>query len=166
MAMNAINKHFGRFVAQAIDGRVITLQPRNFDGQRVAFMAELENINITPLKPSAKVILNARTGSIVLNQSVTLDSCAVAHGNLSVIITTTPQVSQPNAFGSGRTVETKTSSIDVNAEPGRLIRLNQGASLAEVVRALNAVGATPQDLVAILQAMKAAGALHADLEII
>ena len=166
MVMNAINQHFGRFVAQAMDGRVITLQPRNFDGQRVAFMAELENINITPLKPSAKVILNARTGSIVLNQSVTLDSCAVAHGNLSVIITTTPQVSQPNAFGSGRTVETKTSSIDVNAEPGRLIRLNQGASLAEVVRALNAVGATPQDLVAILQAMKAAGALHADLEII
>ena len=166
MVMNAINQHFGRFVAQAMDGRVITLQPRNFDGQRVAFMAELENINITPLKPSAKVILNARTGSIVLNQSVTLDSCAVAHGNLSVIITTTPQVSQPNAFGSGRTVETKTSSIDVNAKPGRLIRLNQGASLAEVVRALNAVGATPQDLVAILQAMKAAGALHADLEII
>ena len=166
MAMNAINKHFGRFVAQAIDGRVITLQPRNFDGQRVAFMAELENINITPLKPSAKVILNARTGSIVLNQSVTLDSCAVAHGNLSVTITTTPQVSQPNPFASGRTVETKTSSVDINAEPGRVIRLNQGASLADVVRALNAVGATPQDLVAILQAMKAAGALHADLEII
>jgi len=166
MVMNAINKHFGRFVAQAIDGRVISLQPGNFGGQRVAFMAELENINITPLKPSAKVILNARTGSIVLNQSVTLDSCAVAHGNLSVTITTTPQVSQPNAFGSGRTVQTNTSSVDINAEPGRVIRLEQGASLADVVRALNAVGATPQDLVAILQAMKAAGALHADLEII
>jgi flagellar P-ring protein precursor FlgI len=166
MVMNAINKHFGRFVAQAVDGRVINLQPGNFGGQRVAFMAELENINITPLKPSAKVILNARTGSIVLNQSVTLDSCAVAHGNLSVTITTTPQVSQPNAFGSGRTVQTNTSSVDINAEPGRVIRLEQGASLADVVRALNAVGATPQDLVAILQAMKAAGALHADLEII
>lgn len=166
MVMNAINKHFGRFVAQAQDGRVITVQPRNFEGQRVAFMAELENINITPLKPSAKVILNARTGSIVLNQSVTLDSCAVAHGNLSVTITTTPQVSQPNAFGNGRTVETKTSSIDIDAEPGRVIKLDKGASLADVVRALNAVGATPQDLLAILQAIKAAGALHADLEVI
>ena len=163
---DAVNKTFESFVAQAQDARVIKIQMPISRSQRVAFLASLEDIEVKTPRPIARVILNARTGSIVLNQTVTLDSCAVAHGNLSVTISTTPIVSQPNAFATGRTAVVKESSVGINAAKGRVIQLNRGAALAEVVRALNAVGATPQDLVAILQAMKAAGALHADLEII
>lgn len=166
MAAAAINKRFGVLVAQAVDARVIKIQPHTAQFDRVNFLATLETVQVTPARPSAKVILNARTGSIVLNQSVTLESCAIAHGNLTVTINTTPLVSQPNAFASGRTVETKQSTVEINAQNGRVIQLDRGAVLTDVVRALNAVGATPQDLVAILQAMKAAGALHAELEII
>jgi flagellar P-ring protein precursor FlgI len=166
MAAEAINKRFGAYVAQAVDARVIKIQPHTSQVERVSFLATLETVELTPARPSAKVILNARTGSIVLNQSVTLESCAVAHGNLTVTINTTPIVSQPNAFAGGRTVETRQSTVDISAQNGRVIQLNRGAVLTDVVRALNAVGATPQDLVAILQAMKVAGALHAELEII
>jgi flagellar P-ring protein precursor FlgI len=102
----------------------------------------------------------------VLNQTVTLENCAVAHGNLSVVINTAPVISQPNAFAGGRTVVEKTSQISINQEPGKVIQLPQGASLSDVVRALNAIGATPQDLLAIMQAIKAAGCLRAELEVI
>lgn len=166
MAADAINKRFGVFVAQAVDARVIRIQPHTAQVERVRFLATLETVELRPARPSAKVILNARTGSIVLNQSVTLESCAVAHGNLTVTINTTPVISQPNAFAGGRTVDARQSTVDINAQNGRVIQLDRGAVLTDVVRALNAVGATPQDLVAILQAMKAAGALHAELEII
>lgn len=166
MAADAINKRFGVFVAQAVDARVIRIQPHTAQVERVRFLATLETVELRPARPSAKVILNARTGSIVLNQSVTLESCAVAHGNLTVTINTTPVVSQPNAFAGGRTVDARQSTVDISAQNGRVIQLDRGAVLTDVVRALNAVGATPQDLVAILQAMKAAGALHAELEII
>jgi len=166
MAAEAINKRFGVYVAEAVDARVIKIQPHTAQVERVKFLATLENVELTPSRPSAKVILNARTGSIVLNQSVTLESCAVAHGNLTVTINTTPLVSQPNAFAGGRTAVVNQSTVEINAEKGRVIQLNRGVVLADVVKALNAVGATPQDLVAILQAMKAAGALHAELEII
>jgi flagellar P-ring protein FlgI len=166
MAADAINKRFGVFVAQAVDARVIRIQPHTAQVERVRFLATLETVELRPARPSAKVILNARTGSIVLNQSVTLESCAVAHGNLTVTINTTPVISQPNAFAGGRTVDARQSTVDISAQNGRVIQLDRGAVLTDVVRALNAVGATPQDLVAILQAMKAAGALHAELEII
>ena len=166
MAAEAINKRFGVFVAQAVDARVIRIQPHTAQVERVKFLATLETVELRPARPSAKVILNARTGSIVLNQSVTLESCAVAHGNLTVTINTTPVISQPNAFAGGRTVDARQSTVDISAQNGRVIQLDRGAVLTDVVRALNAVGATPQDLVAILQAMKAAGALHAELEII
>ena len=163
---NAINSHFKRNVAQARDARVIEVNPASVPKQRVSFIAELESIDVrTPLK-SAKVIMNARTGSIVLNQTVTLESCAVSHGNLSVVISTTPVISQPNAFAGGNTVVRNTSQIDITREAGNVIQVNRGASLSEVVVGLNAIGATPQDLLAILQAMKAAGALRAELEII
>ena len=114
----------------------------------------------------AKVILNARTGSVVMNQTVTLETCAVSHGNLSVVINTEPVISQPAPLSGGQTVVTQTSQIEINKEPGKVMLLPGGASLAEVVKALNAIGATPQDLLAILQAMKAAGSLRAELEII
>ena len=167
MISAAINKKFNKMIAFAQDSRVINIRASEVEqGDRVKFLAALETIDVTPSKGVAKVILNARTGSIVLNQSVQLEECAVAHGNLTVVISTTPVVSQPNAFASGRTVETAVSQVSLNQAPGNVIQLAQGASLSDVVRGLNAVGATPQDLVAILQAIKAAGSLHAELEII
>uniref|UniRef100_UPI0040486ED0 flagellar basal body P-ring protein FlgI n=1 Tax=Polynucleobacter sp. TaxID=2029855 RepID=UPI0040486ED0 len=167
IVVDAINKRFGKPIAIAQDSRVIQVAPTNIDiGGRVKFLAALETINVVPAKGEAKVILNARTGSIVLNQSVELENCAVAHGNLTVVINTTPVISQPNAFAAGDTVVERVSQVSLNQEPGNVIQLAGGASLSEVVRGLNAVGATPQDLVAILQAIKASGALRAELEII
>jgi flagellar P-ring protein precursor FlgI len=122
--------------------------------------------DLSPAAASAKIILNARTGSVVMNKAVTLETCAVSHGNLSVVIDTSPVISQPGAFSAGQTVSTAHSQISITKEPGKVLQLNNGASLSEVVKALNAIGATPQDLLAILQAMKAAGSLHAELEII
>lgn len=129
-------------------------------------MAELEELPLESSVPSAKVVINARTGSIVLNQSVTLGACAIAHGNLSINISTTPSVSQPNAMSGGQTTVTQKSDIQIKQESGMLIQLPVAPQLADVVRALNSLGATPQDLLAILQAIKAAGALHAELEVI
>jgi flagellar P-ring protein FlgI len=163
--VNTINQHFGQNTAFAEDGRVIRVNaPENTS--RVAFLAALESINIAPAATSAKIILNARTGSVVMNKAVTLDSCAVSHGNLSVVINTSPVISQPGAFSNGQTISTAVSQVDITKEPGKVLKLNSGANLSDVVKALNAIGATPQDLLAILQAMKAAGSLHADLEII
>lgn len=167
IVVDAINRKFGQNTAIALDGRVIQVSaPVN--SNRVAFLSTLEKIDVTPGQNSAKIILNARTGSVVMNQAVTLENCAVSHGNLSVIINTVPIISQPVApfSNSGQTVVAARSQIEINKEPGKVLMVNKGASLAEVIKGLNAIGATPQDLLAILQAMKAAGSLHADLEII
>jgi flagellar P-ring protein precursor FlgI len=165
LVVDAINHHFGQNTAFAQDGRVIRVQPPTNDS-RVAFLAALESISISPAAAAAKIILNARTGSVVMNKAVTLETCAVSHGNMSVVIDTSPVISQPGAFSSGQTISTAHSQISITKEPGKVLQLNNGASLSEVIKALNAIGATPQDLLAILQAMKAAGSLHADLEII
>lgn len=165
LVVDAINRKFGQNTAFAQDGRVIRVQPPN-NTSRVGFLAALESIDISPAAGSAKIILNARTGSVVMNKAVTLDSCAVSHGNLSVVIDTTPVISQPGPFSNGQTISTAVSRIDINKEPGKVLKLNNGANLSDVVKALNAIGATPQDLLAILQAMKAAGSLRAELEII
>jgi len=101
-----------------------------------------------------------------MNRAVTLDSCAVSHGNLTVVIDTSPVISQPAPLSNGQTVSTARSQIEISKEPGKVLKLNSGTNLSDVVKALNAIGATPQDLLAILQAIKAAGALKADLEII
>jgi flagellar P-ring protein FlgI len=164
--VDAINKRFGPETAAAVDGRVIQVKAPMVNDRRVVFLGQMENIEVTPAQTAAKVILNARTGSIVMNQSVTLETCAVAHGNLSVVINTDNAVSQPNALSNGQTASSANSGITITKDPGQLLILKSGASLAEVVKALNAIGATPQDLLAILQAMKASGALRAELEII
>lgn len=162
----AVNNAFGSGTATALDGRTIQLRAPSDPEQQVAFMAQLQNLDVKPAQAAAKVILNARTGSIVMNQMVTLQNCAVAHGNLSVVINTQPVVSQPGAFSNGQTVVAKQSQIQMKQDNGALKLVTAGANLAEVVKALNALGATPADLMSILQAMKAAGALRADLEII
>lgn len=163
--VEAINKKFGAQTALAESGRVIQVRPPE-NMSRVAFLANLETVNVALAATAAKIILNARTGSVVMNKAVTLDSCAVSHGNLSVVINTSPVISQPGAFSNGQTVSSAVSEININKEPGKVLKLNNGANLADVVKALNAIGTTPQDLLAILQAMKAAGALNAELEVI
>ena len=163
---NAINRVKGPGTAEAISGRTVAVNLPMQPGQRVAFMADLENLSIDRATPAAKVVINARTGSVVLNQAVTVGPCAVAHGNLSVTISSTPVISQPNPLSQGQTVVTEKSNIQINQEPGALIQMPAGTKLTDVVKALNTLGANPQDLLAILQAMKVAGALNAELEVI
>jgi flagellar P-ring protein precursor FlgI len=163
--VDAINRGLGEGTASAVDGRVVQVRAPVAQNERVTFLASLENIEVHPAPTPAKVIINARTGSIVMNQAVTVDVCAIAHGNLSVVITTEPVISQPNAFAAGNTVQAKKSSIEIKQDSGHLTMV-QGASLSEVVKALNAIGATPLDLQTILQSMKSAGALRAELEVI
>jgi flagellar P-ring protein precursor FlgI len=162
----AINGHFGAGSAQALDGRTVRVNAPTEPDARVTFMAELEELPLESSVASAKVVINARTGSIVLNQAVTLGPCAIAHGNLSISISSTPSVSQPSPLSSGQTTVTQKSDIQIKNEPGMLIQLPAAPKLTDVVRALNSLGATPQDLLAILQAIKAAGALNAELEVI
>jgi flagellar P-ring protein precursor FlgI len=162
----AINRRFGNGVAQALDGRTVDVQVPTDPNARISFIAEMEELPLTTSVPAAKVIINSRTGSIVLNQAVTLGPCAIAHGNLTVSISSTPVISQPGPLSSGQTVVTERANIEIRQEPGILIQVPAAPLLADVVRALNALGATPQDLLAILQAIKAAGALNAELEII
>ncbi len=163
--VDAINLELGGRAAVALDGRVIEVRAPADADQRVSFLSRLESLNVTPAPSMAKVIINARTGSVVMNQSVSIDTCAVAHGNLSVIVTTEPVISQPGPLSGGQTVQSQRSQIEIHQDAGSLVML-KGVSLAEVVKALNSIGATPQDLLSILQAMKAAGALRAELEII
>ncbi|MEO6423241.1 MAG: flagellar basal body P-ring protein FlgI [Candidatus Nitrotoga sp.] len=152
-------------IAVALDGR--TIQVRAPTGSaRVAFVSQVENLQVDPGQGGARVIVNARTGSVVMNHMVKLDNCAISHGNLTVVISSNNTVSQPNPFSDGKTVPIVNSTIDIVSDKGGLVMLDKGVSLGEVVKALNSIGATPQDLLAILQAMKSAGALRAELEII
>ena len=161
-----INARMGEGVAQALDGRAVRVRMPASPDARVAFLADIENLPIERAAPAARVVINARTGSIVVNQAVTLLPCAVAHGNLSVTISSTPVVSQPNPLAAGETVVREKADITINQQPGSLIQMPAGTQLVDVVKALNSLGATPQDLLAILQAIKAAGALNAELEVI
>ncbi len=163
----AINKRFGDGSAQALDGRTVQVRAPTEPNARVTFIAEMEELPLESSVPAAKVVINSRTGSIVLNQAVTLGPCAIAHGNLSVSISSTPVISQPAPLSTGgQTVVAEKANIQIKQEPGILIQVPASPQLADVVRALNALGATPQDLLAILQAIKAAGALNAELEVI
>jgi flagellar P-ring protein precursor FlgI len=164
--VEAINDKFGPGIATALDGRVIRVRTPSSSDQRVSFLGILEGLDVSPAAAAAKVIMNARTGSVVMNQAVTLETCAISHGNLSVTIGAEPQVSQPAPGSRGATVVTQAASVEVKKDPGKVVLVKGGASLAEVVKAMNAIGATPQDLLAILQALKAAGSLRAELEII
>ena len=166
----AINRRVGVSVgdapaAHAIDARVIRVRLPPAE-TRVAFLADLENLEVAELRPPARVVVNARTGSVVMNQSVTLGQSAVAHGNLSVSISSAPGVSQPAPFSPGATVVTQQADIEIRQDGAALMMIEGGARLADVVKALNGLGATAQDLIAILQALKAAGSLKAELEII
>jgi len=164
--VDVINREIGPGMAQALDGRVIRVLAPEDAASRVAFLGRLEGLEVQPTKTMAKVIINPRTGSVVMNQTVTIDSCAVAHGSLSVVVSTEQRVSQPPPLAGGQTVTTTQSEIDVKQGGGALLPVKGAVKLSDVVKAINALGAAPQDLLTILQSMKAAGALRADLEII
>lgn len=164
--VEAINRDLGGKFAKALDGRRIEVQAPEVMDDRIAFLGRLESLDVTPQAGGAKVIVNSRTGSVVMNQNVALQECAVAHGNLTVAVNADAQVSQPNALSQGQTAVTQNGQVDIKQQNGGLIKFKPGATLSDVVKALNAVGASPMDLVNILQAMKAAGALRAELEVI
>lgn len=164
--VEVLNRRFGAGVATAQNGRVISVKaPPEYD-ERVTFLGVLESLEIAPGLVSPKIVLNPRTGSIVMNRTVTLDDCAVAHGSLSIVINSTSSVSQPPPLSQGQTTTTTNAQIDIQKEAGQVMMVGKSVLLADVVRALNALGASPQDLLAILQAMKAAGALRAEIEVI
>ncbi len=164
--VQAINKAFGGNTARAVDAGLVEVRAPLDANQRVQFLSRMENLAVDPADVSPLVIVNARTGSIVMNQAVRLEPCAVSHGNLSVTVNSNPQVSQPNPLSQGQTVTTNQPNINISADGGKVLNVPRGANLNQVVGALNALGATPQDLISILQAMKAAGSLKADLQII
>ena len=164
--VNAVNRATLPGTAEAVDGRTVKVRAPTDPTARVAFIGMIESLPVDPGVQTARVIVNSRTGSVVMNQAVSLQSCAVAHGNLTVTVSTETTVSQPAPLSRGRTVVGERGSVDVEQTPGSLINVRAGANLAEVVKALNTVGANPLDLVSILQAMKAVGALRADLEVI
>lgn len=163
---NVINQQMGYGVAEALNAGEVRVNAPGTPGARVNFLSQIENLDVSPETPLAKVVIDARSGTVVLGQNVTLGACAVAHGNLSVTISQKYLVSQPNPLGAGQTVVAPQANVKVTQPQAKLLMFEPGVSLEAVVRALNAVGATPTDLIAILQAMKAAGALHAQLEVI
>ncbi len=160
-----LNEALGGSFANAKDIQTITIQiPPGYNGNLVPLIASIENLEVTP-ESAAKVVVDEKTGTIVLGREVRLSQVAVAHGNLQIVIAENAQVSQPGPFSLGETVTTPETAIGVEEETRRLHFL-EGVSLQELVDGLNAIGATPQDLISILRALKSAGSLHAQLEVI
>jgi flagellar P-ring protein FlgI len=164
--VDRINTAFGPQTATAVDARRIQVRAPVESTRRVEFLSRLENLTVVPADAPARVIINARTGSVVMNQMVRISECAVAHGSLTVTVSSESKVSQPNALSNGQTVVTEQAQVEIKNDKSQMVLVPAAARLSDIVRALNAVGATPIDLLSILQAMKAAGALKAELEII
>jgi len=164
--VNAINKQFGDDVARALDGVTITLQaPANLS-QRVAFMSMVENMDVQAGEPPARVVINSRTGTVVISRNVKVTAAAVSHGTISVAISATNEISQPGAFSNGQTAAVQNADVKVT-EPNKPMFLFQpGIDLRQIVDAVNQVGASPSSLIAILEALKSSGSLRAELVII
>ena len=164
--VNAINTKFGDDVARALDGVTITLQaPANLS-QRVAFMSMVENLDVQAGEPPARVVINSRTGTVVISRNVKVTAAAVSHGTISVAISATNEVSQPGPLSNGQTAAVQNADIKVT-EPNKPMFLFQpGIDLRQIVDAVNQVGASPSSLIAILEALKSAGSLRAELVII
>ena len=162
---NLINQNITQ--AKALDGATVEVYiPEKYQNDRIAFISILENMTVKSTSNVAKVVINERTGTIVIGADVKLLPAAVAHGNLTVTVTTTNEISQPEAFSQGETAGVQNSSISVNKAPGKLVQLSANSNLNDLVRALNTIGVTPFDLISILQALKSAGSLQATIEII
>lgn len=162
----AINKELGENTAKAIDATSVSVRAPLNPAQKVTFTSMVENINVAPDDAPARVIINSRSGTVVINGKVIVKPAAVSHGNLSVTISERPQVTQPNALANGQTAVTPQSQVAVKEEKNQMFLFNPGVSLNEIVQSVNNVGASPGDLMAILEALKAAGSIHAELIII
>lgn len=161
-----VNQHFGDNIARSLDaGEMRVMVPDSYQDRVVDFVSQLERLDVTP-DALARIVVNEKTGTIVMGDRVRISTVAVSHGNLSLVISEKTDVSQPNPLGRGETVVSPETSVEVAEDKGSLVVLEQGVSIGDVAAALNAIGATPRDLIAIFQAIKAAGALYADLVIL
>ena len=161
-----INMGLGKEVAQSVDAGTVEVKiPEEFQGRLVEFISLVENLEITP-DTIAKVVLNERTGTIIMGENVRISTVAISHGNLSIIIKESKRVSQPLPFSEGETVVTPETEVVAKEENTRLVVVPRGVNLREVVRGLNAIGVSPRDLISIFQAIRASGALQAELVII
>ena len=164
--VDAINKNFGAGTANAIDGVSISVRAPVDMSQRVAFMSMIENLDVVPGEAPARVVVNSRTGTVVISRNVKVTAAAVSHGTISVAIAATNEVSQPNAFAGGQTAVVQNANVAVN-EPNKPMFLFQaGIDLRQIVDAINQVGASPSALIAILEALKSSGSLRAELVVI
>lgn len=164
--VESINKTLGAGTAAAIDATSVSVRAPADANQKVSFASMLENLDVSPDDAPAKVIINSRTGTVIINSKVKVQPAAVSHGSLTVTISENPQVSQPGALSGGETTVTPQSNVSVKEEKNHMFVFNPGVSLDEIVQAVNSVGAAPSDLVAILEALKSAGALRAELMVI
>ncbi len=164
--VDALNKAFGEAAATALDAGTVQVQTPTDAGARVAFLSRVENLTLDPGQVAAKVVVNARTGTVVIGSNVQVMPAAVAHGSLTVTITEAANVSQPAPFSQGETVVTPESTVEATVDGSRMFLFKGGTSLDQIVRAVNEVGAAPGDVIAILEALKQVGALRAELEII
>ena len=164
--VDAINKNFGADTANALDGVSIAVRAPADMSQRVTFMSMIENLDVVPGEAAARVVVNSRTGTVVISRNVKVTAAAVSHGTISVAIAATNEVSQPNAFAGGQTAAVQNANIAVN-EPNKPMFLFQaGVDLRQIVDAINQVGASPSALIAILEALKSSGSLRAELVVI
>ncbi|PVE05148.1 flagellar basal body P-ring protein FlgI [Limnohabitans sp. Rim28] len=164
--VNAINKNFGDATARAIDGMSLAIRAPTNVSQRVAFMSMVENLDVVPGEPPARVVVNSRTGTVVISRNVRVTASAVAHGTISVAIAATNEVSQPNPLSQGQTAAVENANITVTEPKNPMFLFQPGVDLRQVVDAVNQVGATPSALIAILEALKSTGSLRAELIII
>lgn len=164
--VQAINSNFGPGTARAQDSASLRVSVPLDPSRRVTFVSLLENLELEPAQAAARVIVNSRTGTVVIGQQVRVDTAAVTHGTLSVTISEQTQVSQPGPLSAGTTEQVPQSDIEVRQGSGRMVLFEPGVRLSDLVNAINRVGAAPQDLVAILQALHEAGALRAQLVVI
>ena len=164
--VEVINETFGQGVAKALDATSITVRAPADTGQRVAFVSMIENLNVIPGETAAKVVVNARTGTVVISRNVKVTAAAVTHGTISVSISATNEVSQPAALGTGETTPVQNAAVGVDEPNKPMFLFKPGVDLREVVDAVNQVGATPSALIAILEALKSSGSLRAELVII
>lgn len=164
--VGAINGRFGDGVAQAIDSVSVAVRAPQDLTQRVAFLSMIENLDVQPGEPPARVVVNSRTGTVVISRNVRVSAAAVSHGTISVAISATNEVSQPNPLAAGQTVGVQNAEVAVN-EPNKPMFLFQpGVDLRQIVDAVNQVGASPSSLIAILEALKSSGSLRAELVVI
>ena len=164
--VDQVNRLLGPTAARALDAGSIEIGAPRDPSERVVFMSVLENLTTDPGEPPAKIVINSRTGTIVIGNHVRVREAAVAHGNLVVTVSEKNQVSQPNALAGGDTVVTPQSNINIQQQEARMFLFPRGVTLEQLVRAVNAVGVAPGDLMAILEALKQSGALQAELVVI